>query len=100
VRVQHALDTLGDYVFLGGLPPDQVTRYGWSWKEEPIQPALGGFFVEEMEIEAYSPTTDEQTSADEFTSGILFGVAAAAIMAAVQEFVRTATARRRPFTGD
>ena len=46
-------------------------------------------------MEARSATADEQSSNAVFKSGIAFGVAAAALIAAIQEFVKSGTGNER-----
>lgn len=94
VTVQRELDVVGDYAFTAGLPPDQITQFVWSWKDATGQVDDNGVTTE-MTVEARSPSKDEQIHADEFQSGILIGVAAAAFIAVVQEFLNSVTNRRR-----
>jgi hypothetical protein len=91
VTVERQLSPSADYALLGGPPPDQQTEYGWSWKPQTGH-ANEGDVVFALQVEARSATLDERSRRDEFQSGIAFGVAAAALMAAVQESL---TERRR-----
>jgi hypothetical protein len=90
VTVQRELDVVGDYAFTAGLPPDQITQFAWSWKDVTGQTNAGDVTTE-MTAEARSPSKDEQVHANEFQSGILIGVAAAALIAAFQEFLNSMT---------
>jgi hypothetical protein len=84
VTVERQLSPSADYALLGGPPPDQQTEYGWSWQPQTGH-ANEGDVVFALQVEARSATLEERSRSDEFHSGIAFGVAAAALMAAVQE---------------
>jgi hypothetical protein len=98
LTISQTLFPGADFAFLGGLPPD-LTRGGtWSWKPSTglvNDPALALPF----EVEARSPTADQQSNNREFQSGIFFGVAAAAAIAAIQEFINSARRKERNAPG-
>ena len=77
-----------DGVF-GTHTPDQRINFAWSWK-----PATGHAnepsAADQVDVEARSATRDEESHSAEFQSGVLLGVAAAAVIAAIQEFVNSA----------
>jgi hypothetical protein len=81
----------GDFAYLGGLPPDYEDHFNWSWKPEKGTSAGGTTSFLPLTIEARSAVIDEQSHSAEFLSGIFFGVAAAALIAAIQEFMTSAT---------
>jgi hypothetical protein len=88
VSVQRELDLLsGDYAPLGGLPPDQITRYAWFWQKR-LGNVNQGNAVDAMTVEARSASVGRQEQGNEFRGGIWIGVAAAALIAAVQEFLK------------
>jgi hypothetical protein len=93
VIVRRDLQPGSDFAFLGGLPPDHQDRINWSWKPEKGMSAGGTTSFLPLTIEARSATVDEQSHSAEFLSGIFFGVAAAALIAATQEFMTSATKR-------
>lgn len=84
----------GDYSYLGGPPPDHQDRYTWYWDPAP-SPAGATPAFPSMSVEAQSPTTEEKLHSAEFQSGILFGVAAAAVIAAVPEFISAGNRKPR-----
>lgn len=84
------LSAAGDYAFLGGLPPDQLTNFIWSWNPETGR-VNEGAAADPITIEARSAAVDEQSHNAEFGSGIAFGVAASALITALQEFVKSST---------
>jgi hypothetical protein len=89
VTVRRQLVPGGDYTFLGGLPPDQLVGAAWVWKPETGY--LSAAPVSSwLDVEAHSATADEQSHAAEFRSGIAFGIAASALIAAMQEFLNSA----------
>jgi len=84
-----------DYAYLGGPLPDHQDSDSWSWKP---QTGVGAEFltlVPPLTVEARSVVTDEEAHSAEFLSGILFGVAAAALIAAIQEFVNSGRREKR-----
>jgi len=87
-----------DFACLGGLPPNRIDGGTWSWK-----PATGSVndpaLALPFEVEARSPTADERSNNQEFQSGIFFGVAAAAAIAAIQEFINSARRKERKAPG-
>ena len=85
-----------DYAYLGGLPPDHESLYTWSWN--PVSSTgPGSASIAPMTIEARSAIAEEKSQSAEFQSGVLFGVAAAALIAGLQEFMNP-DRRRRPRT--
>lgn len=83
-----------DYAFLAGLTPDHESVSEWSWNR-PADITLGvAVQADPLKIEARSATVDEQSHSTEFLSGILFGVAAAALVPALQEFMNSARKRK------
>jgi hypothetical protein len=94
VTVRRELVPLGDYAFLGGLPPDQLAGGAWSWKPE-IGHVNEGDAAPALDIEARSATADGQSHDAEFKSGIAFGIAASALIAGIQEFVNSARRKER-----
>jgi hypothetical protein len=96
VTAKQSLSSFSDYVPVGGSFPDHIDSMGgdWSWKAETSRVnsknALGG-----VDVEAQSPTLNEQAQNDAFLSGVVFGLAGAALIAAIQEFVSAATRKER-----
>jgi hypothetical protein len=87
-----------DFTYLAGQPPDQFNASGWwTWKPAETTPINedSGAFSPGFYLEARSATADESASNAEFKSGIAFGIAAAAFIAAIQEFVGSATDSER-----
>ncbi len=84
-----------DYAYLGGMPPDHQDSDTWSWNPETGFLVGGLNLIPPLTVEAQSVATDEEAHSAEFLSGILFGVAAAALIAAIQEFVNSARRRER-----
>ena len=96
LTVSRQLDPGGsDYAYFAGMPPDSQDFPTWSWKPETGVTGLGFAGVPALTVEARSAVADERARSAEFLSGILFGVAAAAVIAAIQEFVTSATRRKR-----
>jgi hypothetical protein len=104
VIFSRSLEPEGDYAFLAGLPPDyyntNLPSSTWSWKPvtlprdiQTFGGASRGAYEFPVTVEARSATADEEAQAAEFQSGILFGVAAAALIVALQEFVNTGRKR-------
>jgi hypothetical protein len=101
VSLSRRLQPQGDYAYLAGLPPDHqqpdLPLSVWSWNPVTLQEGYGNAsvaaFALPLTVEARSATADEQTRNAEFQSGILFGVAAAALIAAIQEFVNSGRKR-------
>jgi len=90
VTVFRDLQPGGDFAYLGGLPPDHEDHFNWSWKPEKGISAAGTTTVLPLRIEARSAALDEQSHS---ASGIFFGVAATVFIAAIQEFMTSATKR-------
>jgi hypothetical protein len=84
----------GDYAYLGGQPPDHQEQGEWYWDPVNQIPGVGIAIFSSLTIEARSVTIDEQSHSAEFLSGVLFGVAAAALIAALQEFLNSARKRK------
>jgi hypothetical protein len=82
----------GDYAYLGGQPPDHQDQIAWSWN--PINGLDGTDIFPSLTIEAQSATMNEQSHNAEFLSGVFFGVAAAALIGALQEFLNSARKRK------
>jgi hypothetical protein len=99
VNVIWNLDLNGmDFTYLAGRPPDKFDPSGyWTWKSRAINSIQGGGgpLAPGFYLEARSITAEESANAAEFKSGIAFGVAAAALIAAIQEFVSSATDSER-----
>ena len=101
VSLSRRLEPQGDYAYLGGLPPDHqqpgLPLSEWSWNPVTLHKAYGSASVAAvtlpLTVEARSATADEQVHSAEFQSGVLFGVAAAALIAAIQEFVNAGRKR-------
>ena len=68
------------------MAPDERINFAWVWK-----PATGnadeGSVTLPLGVEARSPSRDQESHNAEFLSGILLGVAAAALIAMIQEFL-------------
>jgi hypothetical protein len=79
-----------DYAYLGGLPPDHQDRFTWTWNPVRGDSAGGTTSFTSSPIAARSASADEESHSKEFTSGVLFGVAAAALVAALAEFLNSA----------
>jgi hypothetical protein len=80
-----------DYAFLGGQQPNHEDPGAWYW-----DPANSSYSIfSSLTIEAQSATMEEQSHTAEFLSGVFFGVAAAALIAALQEFLNSARKRER-----
>jgi hypothetical protein len=79
-----------DYAYIGGLPPDHQDLVTWSWNPPSGFQAGGSTSFGPMTIEARSASADEESHSAEFQSGIFFGVAAAALIVALQEFLNAA----------
>lgn len=86
VTVQRELVPRGDYAFLGGLPPDRLAGLAWSWKPETGH-INEGDAAPALKVETRSATADDESHNAEFESGIAFGIAAAALIAGIQEFM-------------
>jgi hypothetical protein len=87
VRMSRQLELEGDYAYIAGHPPDHqkpdLPMSKWAWNPVTSPPNQG---FESMTVEARSAAVDDQDHADEFKSGIFYGVAVAAFIAALQEF--------------
>jgi hypothetical protein len=96
VSVTRELDSFGDYSYLGGQTPDHATGSAWWWTDEAYRSSRG-FFVrsDSFRVEARSAATEAQANDAVFKSGVAFGVAAGALIAAIQEFVKSATESER-----
>jgi hypothetical protein len=88
VTVQRELVPEGDFTYLGGLPPNHLVGFGWTWNPETSY-VDKGIAASSFDVEARSPTADERSHTAEFYSGIAFGVAAAAFIAGIAEFVNS-----------
>src|SRR5712691_2018553 len=78
-----------DYAYLGGPPPDRVGFSTWSWNQVSGKSGSGITSFASMTIDARSAVKDEKSHSAEFQSGVLFGVAAAALIAGLQAFMNT-----------
>jgi len=97
------LITFGDYTYVGGPPPVGLNDLGWTWKAtnegrgrgftqyDGSKGAESDISSHAFSVEARSSSEEEQANNAEFKSGAVFGVAAAALIAAIQEFVKSAT---------
>ena len=83
-----------DYAFLGGEQPDHEDPGAWYWN--PVNDPYSIF--SSLTIEAQGAIMEEQSHTAEFLSGVFFGVAAAALIAALQEFLNSAR-KRKPQPG-
>ncbi len=90
--VSRDLTPEGDFVIETGSSPDRVDPDGWYWRPVPGSSLKART---PLNVEAQSPTRAEQARGDDFLSGIVFGLAAAALIAAIQEFVNAATKQHR-----
>jgi hypothetical protein len=93
--VNRALAPGSDFTYQGGTPPDQFAGVEWQWS--PVtghvnQPLL----ADSLNVEAKSASLDGQAHIAEFYSGIAFGVAFAAFIACVVEFVKAERRKRDP----
>jgi hypothetical protein len=79
-----------DYAYLAGLPPDHQDRFTWTWNPVRGVSAGGTTSFTSSTIAARSASADERAHNNEFLSGIFFGVAAAALVAALPEFLDSA----------
>jgi hypothetical protein len=91
VTVTRQLQPRSDFVYLGGQPLDRLGDAGvWSW--DPVHGQTGAVpIVNWLSVEARSARSEERAHFLEFVSGVLFGVAAAVVIVAVQEFLQAAT---------
>jgi hypothetical protein len=96
VTVSQRLFPRGDFSYLGGTPPDHYVGGDWVWGPDIGSVNDGGVFP--FVVEARSAVADEQSHTAELYSGIAFGLAAAALIAGIQEFVKSGT--KRPRTED
>jgi hypothetical protein len=86
VTVTQELDPGSDFAYLGGPPPDHFAGTRWVWK--PVTGyATGTVLTSPLDAEARSAALDGQAQTAQFYSGVAFGVAASAFIAAVAEFV-------------
>lgn len=90
LTVSRDLAQDSDYQFAGGRAPDTYGQFRWSWMDSmtgtaPLVPALS--------VEATSPSLSARSHSSEFKSGVAYGVGAAALIAAIQEFLNRATRR-------
>jgi hypothetical protein len=92
--VTHELQPGGDYAYADGPPPDHQNVYTWTW--DPKRDTSGGAtpYAPAMTVGAQSPSAEAQSHDSEFQSGILFGIAAAALTAGIQEFMTSARKQR------
>jgi hypothetical protein len=91
VTVQHELDPPDDFTYLGGLPPDHFVGFEWMWQPETSNLGIAAYA---FSVQARSATADEESHTAEFYSGIALGVAAAALIAGIQEFVSSGRRRK------
>ncbi|MGZ4216052.1 MAG: hypothetical protein ACXVH1_09085, partial [Solirubrobacteraceae bacterium] len=89
MTIEQELDPGGDFVpqaavsYVAGWSPDYVTHPGlWSW--HALTDVNGTETVIPPDVEAQSPTLNEQAGNDDFLSGIFFGLGAAALIAGIQ----------------
>jgi hypothetical protein len=98
LSVVRGLEPGGDFTYVGGQAPDQSGSFSdWVWNAAPAIITNGGSGVISAGpyVEARSAFADQQSGNAVFKSGIAFGVAAAALIAAIQEFIKSATDDRR-----
>jgi hypothetical protein len=97
LSVTRALEEFGDIAYVGGQSPDQIKDSIWSWKTvEPIPVNEGGGILSPgVRVEARNVVTEQLSSNAVFRGGIAFGIAASALIAAIQEFVKSATENGR-----
>jgi len=89
-----------DYAYFGGQAPEHESRGVWSWNPASFSDVPTDFYdFSSLKIEARDVIVDEQSHSAEFLSGVFFGVAAAAFIAALQEFVNSAIKRKREADG-
>jgi hypothetical protein len=87
VTVNEALEPGTDFTYQSGPAPDQIIGYEWQWK--PVTGTINGPNLNtEFTVEAKSAMLDGEGQVTEFYSGIAFGIAAAAAISAVVEFVK------------
>jgi hypothetical protein len=86
VTVTPELDPGSDFAYLGGPPPDHFAGPFWVWKPDTGH-ATGTVLNSPLDAEARSAALDGQAQTAQFYSGVAFGVAASAFIAAVAEFV-------------
>lgn len=86
VTVTPELDPRSDFAYLGGPPPDHFAGPFWVWKPDTGH-ATGTVLNSPLDAEARSAALDGQAQTAQFYSGVAFGVAASAFIAAVAEFV-------------
>lgn len=93
ITVERDVSLAEDFTYLGGLPPDKLTEYQWSWN--PQEGRVGDpEVVDSLQVEARSASRDEQAHSDEFKSGIAFGIVAAALVGGIQEFLNERRKKR------
>jgi hypothetical protein len=95
VTVKTALAPGSDFTYQGRIPPDRFVGVYWQWSpvtgtvnEPPLRNGLN--------VEAKSASLDGQAHIAEFYSGVAFGVAFAAFIALVVEFVKADRRNRDP----
>lgn len=93
VTVNQQLYPGGDFTYLGGSQPDHLASGLWSWN--PEIGTVNSPFSTYFDVEARSATLDEQSHAAELYGGIALGVAAAALIASIQEFVNSGRRREQ-----
>ncbi|MFI7431259.1 hypothetical protein ACIBPB_30120 [Micromonospora sp. NPDC049836] len=99
VSVSRHLRLTGDYAFVSGLPPDEIGIFLWSWRPVTGQVNQPLTAADAMTVVARSATEDQRSHTAEFRSGLAFGIAAAALLSAVQEFLTLTTPARRRGVG-
>jgi hypothetical protein len=92
--VEHDLQPGGDYAYTNGPPPDQQNLYTWTWDANQETPGGAAQYSPAMTIGAVSPSAEARSHDSEFQSGVLFGIAAGALTAAIQEFMTSARKQR------
>jgi hypothetical protein len=80
--VTPELDPGSDFAYLGGPPPDHFAGPFWVWKPATGH-ATGTVLNSPLDAEARSAALDGQAQTAQFYSGVAFGVAASAFIAAV-----------------
>ena len=93
VTVTRALVPRSDFTYQAGSQPDQFVGVEWQWS-----PVTGTVNVPQvadvLDVEAKSPSLDGPDQTAQFYSGIAFGLAAAAFITGVVEFVKAERRRQ------
>jgi hypothetical protein len=90
VTLTRELQPGGDFAYVDGLHPDRQELYTWTWDTESGTPTAEGTYNPSVTIGAQSASAAARSHDAEFLSGILFGVGAGALTAAIQEFMTSA----------